>query len=151
MSSGKLEIKETCCPKMGIIKDTKVRDLDAKGKRWKDTDELYKKIQMNPIPTKVWSATQPDILECEVKWALASTAINKASGGDEILAKLFKIPNMMLLKCRTQHVSTLRKPSSGHRTGKGQSSSQFPSWGILKNVQTTGQLCSSPISSKSSK
>ena len=88
MSSGKLEIKETCCPKMGIIKDTKVRDLDAKGKRWKDTDELYKKIQMNPIPTKVWSATQPDILECEVKWALGSTA-NKASGCDEIPVELF--------------------------------------------------------------
>ena len=44
ISSGKLEIKETCCPKMGTIKDTKVRDLvDAEGKRWKDTDELYKK------------------------------------------------------------------------------------------------------------
>ena len=42
MSSGKLEIKETCCPKMGMIKDTKVRDLDAKGKRWKDRQTVQK-------------------------------------------------------------------------------------------------------------
>ena len=128
-------------------------DTEEIKKRWKEyMEELYKKDRKElDYYDDVVSHPEPDILECEVKWALASTAINKASGGDEILAKLFKIPNMMLLKCRTQHVSTLRKPSSGHRTGKGQSSSQFPSWGILKNVQTTGQLCSSPISSKSSK
>ena len=50
---------------------------------------------------------------------------------------------MMLSKCCTQHVSKFGKPSSGHRTGKGQSSSQFPRKAVLKNVQNTGQLHSS--------
>ena len=39
----------------------------------------------------VWSLTQPDILECEIKWALGSTVVNKDSGGDGIPAELFKI------------------------------------------------------------
>ena len=61
----------------------------------------------------------------------------------------------MLLKCCTQYVSRFEKPSSGHRTGKGQFSSQFPRRAEVKNVQTTGQLHSSPmlvrLCSKSSK
>jgi len=60
----------------------------------------------------------------------------------------------MLVKCCTQYVSKSGKPSSGHRTGKGQSSSQFPKRAVLKNGQT-GQLHSSPtlarLRSKSSK
>ena len=52
---------------------------------------------------------------------------------------------MMLSKCYTQYVSKFGKPSSGHRTGKGQSSSQFPRRAVLKKVQTTGQLHSSPM------
>ena len=52
---------------------------------------------------------------------------------------------MMLLKCCTQYVSKSGRPSSGHRTRKGQSSSQFPRRAVLKNVQTTTQLHSSPI------
>ena len=54
----------------------------------------------------------------------------------------------MLPKCCTQYVSKLGKPSSGHRTGKGQSSSQFPRRAVLMNclvVQTTRQLYSSPM------
>ena len=46
----------------------------------------------------------------------------------------------MLLKCCTQYVSKPGKPSNGHRTGKGQPSSQFPRRAVLKNVQTTRQL-----------
>ena len=46
----------------------------------------------------------------------------------------------MLLKCCTQHFSIFGKPTSGHRTGKCQSSSQFPRRAVLKNVQITGQL-----------
>ena len=52
---------------------------------------------------------------------------------------------MTLSKCYTQYVSTSGKPSSGHKAGKGQSSSQFPRRAVLKNVQTTGQLHSSPM------
>ena len=51
---------------------------------------------------------------------------------------------MMQLKCCTQYFSKFGKPSSGHRTGKGQYSSQFPKR-KLKNVQTTRQLHSSPM------
>ena len=51
----------------------------------------------------------------------------------------------MLSKCFSQHVNKSRRPSSGHRTGKGQSLSQFQRRAVLKNVQTTGQLHSSMI------
>ena len=62
---------------------------------------------------------------------------------------------MMLLKCCAQYVSKFGKPSRGHRTGKGQSSSQSPRRAVLRNFQTTEQLHSSPtlvrLCSKSSK
>ena len=51
----------------------------------------------------------------------------------------------MLLKCCTQYVSKSGRPSSGHRTRKGQSSSQFPRRVALKNVQIIGQFYSSPM------
>ena len=62
---------------------------------------------------------EPDILECEVKWALGSMTMNKASGGGRIPAELFQIIKMMLLKCCIQEVSKFGKFSIGHRTGKG--------------------------------
>ena len=76
-------IKATFFPKIGTIKDINVRDLvDAEGikKRWKEyTEELYKK-DPNELDyyDGVVSHSEPDILECEVKWALGSTAVNKA-------------------------------------------------------------------------
>ena len=64
-----------------------------------------------------------DILECEVKWALGSITMNKASGGDGILAELFKIVKCnafkMLHSVKCCSVSQVGKLSSGHRTGKG--------------------------------
>ena len=51
----------------------------------------------------------------------------------------------MPLKCCTHYVSKFRKPSSGHKTGKGQSSSQFPRRAALKNAQTTRQLPLPPM------
>ena len=124
ISSGKLEIKETCCPKMGTIKDTKVRGLvDTAEKRWKDTEDLYKKDSNEPDCYEgAVSHTEPDILECEVKWALGSTAANKASGCDEIPVELFntlKDDAIQMVHSTWQQI----RPSSGHRTGKGQSSS----------------------------
>ena len=62
---------------------------------------------------------QLDILECKVKWALGSIAINKASGGGGFPAEVFQILNMMVWKCCTQYASKFGKLSSGHRTGKG--------------------------------
>ena len=62
-------------------------------KRWQEyTEELYKK-DLNDLEnhTGVITHLKPDILECEVKWALGSITMNTASGGDRIPAKLFQI------------------------------------------------------------
>ena len=62
-------------------------------KRWQEyTEELYKKDLHNPGNYNgVISHLEPDILECEVKWALESISTNKASGGDGIPVELFQI------------------------------------------------------------
>ena len=62
-------------------------------KRWQDyTEELYKKILHNPDNHDgVITHLEPDVLECEVKWALGSITTNKASGGDGIPVELFQI------------------------------------------------------------
>ena len=81
---------------MGSIKDRNGRDLteaeDIK-KRWqKYTEELYKKDLHDPDNHDgVINDLEPDILECEVKWALVSIITNKASEGDGIPVHLFQI------------------------------------------------------------
>ena len=112
------DTKETFHAKMGSINDRNGRDLkeaeDIK-KRWQEyTEEPYKKDLHDPdnhdgmithLPDKhdgvithlpdnhdaVISHLEPDILECEVKWALGSITMNKASGGDGIPVELFQI------------------------------------------------------------
>ena len=79
---------------------------------------------------------KPDILEWEVKWALRSTAVNKASRCNEIPAELFKSLKEDAIKICIHHVSKSRRHSSGYRTGKGQSASQFPRRVVPKNVLT---------------
>ena len=80
---------------------------------------------------------EPDILECEVKRALGSISMDKASGGDGIPAEIFQILKDDALKCFTQYVSKFGKLSKGHRTGKGQFSFQSQRRAMPKNVQTT--------------
>ena len=80
---------------MGSLKDRNGLDLteaeDMK-KRWQEYKELYKKdLQDQDNHDGVITHLEPDILECEVKWALGSNTTNKASGGDGIPAKLFQI------------------------------------------------------------
>ena len=88
--------KGTFHAKMGLIKDRNGRDLreaeDIK-KRWQEyTEELYKNDLHNPDNHDcVITNLEPDILECEVKWALESITTNKASGGDGIPVELFQI------------------------------------------------------------
>ena len=90
------DTKGTFHPKMGSIKDRNGMDLteaeDIK-KRWqKYTEELNKKELHDPENHDgVITHLEPDILECEVKWALESITTNKASGGDEIPVELFQI------------------------------------------------------------
>ena len=98
--------KGTFLAKMGLMKNRNGMDLteaeDIK-KRWQEyTEELYKKdLHDQDNHDGVITYPEPNILECEVKWALESITMNKASGGDGIPAELFQILTMMLLKCHT--------------------------------------------------
>ena len=85
------DTKGTFHAKMGSIKDRNGMDLteaeDIK-KRWQEyTEEMYKKNDPDNHDGVI-THLEPDILECEVKWALGSITMNKASGGDGILAEL---------------------------------------------------------------
>ena len=90
------DTKGTFHAKMGLINDRNGMDLteaeDIK-KRWQEyTEELYKKDLHDPDNHDgVITDLEPDILECEVKWALESITTNKASGGDRIPVELVQI------------------------------------------------------------
>ena len=84
--------------KMGTIKDRNGMDLteaEEIKKRWQEyTEELYKKDLNDPgNHDGVIMNLEPDILECEVKWALGNITMDKATGGDRIPAELFQILN----------------------------------------------------------
>ena len=90
------DTKGTFHAKMGLIKNRNGRNLteaeDIKKRCQEYTEELYKKDLHNPDnPDGVITHLEPDILECEVKWALESITMNKASGGDGIPVELFQI------------------------------------------------------------
>ena len=90
------DTKGTFHAKMGLIKDRNGMDQteaeDIKKRRQEYTEELYKKDLHNPDNhNDVITDLEPDILECEVQWALESITTNKASGGDGIPVKLFQI------------------------------------------------------------
>ena len=92
------DTKGTFHTKMGTIKDrngmdlTEAEDITKRGQEY--TEELYKKDLHDPDNQDgVITHLRPDILECEVKWALGSITTNKASGSDGISAKLFQILN----------------------------------------------------------
>ena len=90
------DTKGTFLAKIDTIKDRNGVDLteaeDIKKQQQEYTEELYKKSLHNPDnPDGVITHLEPDILECEVKWALGSITMNKASGGDGILVELFQI------------------------------------------------------------
>ena len=89
------DIKGTFHAKMGLIKDRNGLDLteaeDIK-KRWQEYPELYKRDLHNQgNHDGMNTQLEPDILKCEVKWALKSITTNKASGGDGIPVELFQI------------------------------------------------------------
>ena len=89
------DTKGTFHAKMGTIKGRNSMDLTETEyikKRWQEyTEELYKKDLNDPHNhDRVVIHLEPDILECEVKWALGSITTNKASGGDGIQLSYFK-------------------------------------------------------------
>ena len=119
------DTKGTFHAKMSLIKDRNGMDLtegeDIK-KRWQEyTEELYKKGLHDPDKhDDVITDLEPDILECEVKWALESITMNKASGDDGIPVELFQILKDDAVKVLYSLCQQIWKLSNGHRTGKCQ-------------------------------
>ena len=89
------DTKGTFYAKMGTIKNRNGMDLteaEEIKKGWQEYTQLYKKDLNDPDNHDgVTTHLEPDILECEVKWALGSIPTNKASGGDGIPAELLQI------------------------------------------------------------
>ena len=124
------DTKGTYHAKMGTIMDRNDMDLTEAEhiKRWQEyTEKLYKKDRNDPDNHDcVITHLEPDILECEVKWALGSILRNKANGGDGIPAELFQILKDDAVKVLHSICQQIGKFSSDHRTGKGQFSFQSP-------------------------
>ena len=118
------DTKGTFHAKMGTIKDRSCMDLtEAEDiKRWQEyMEELYKKDLHDPDNYDgVITHLQLDIIECEVKWALGSITMEKASGGDGIPVELFQILKDDAVKVLHSICQQFGKLSSGHRTRKGQ-------------------------------
>ena len=139
------DTKGTFHAKMDAIKPEMGMDLteaeDIK-KRWREyREEQYKKDLNDPHNHNgVITHLEPDILECEVKWALGSITMKKASGGDGIPVELFQILRGDAVKVLHSICQQIWKLSSGHRTGKVQFSFQYQKEAVPKNAQTTAQL-----------
>ena len=90
-------------------------------KRWQEyTEELCRKDLHDPDNhNAVITHLEPDILECEVKWALENITTNKASGGDGIPVELFQILKDDVVEVLHSICQQIGKLSSGHRNGKG--------------------------------
>ena len=104
-------------------------------KRWQEYTELYKKDLYDPDNHNgviTHTHLEPDILECEVKWALRSITMNKASGGDEIPVELFQILNDDAVKVLHSICQQIWKT---HQWPQDWKRSVFIP--ILKNAQTT--------------
>ena len=114
--------------------------------RWQEYTELYKKdLHDQDNHDGVITHLEPDILECEVKWALESITMNKASKGDGIPVELLQILKDDAVKVLHSICQQIWRLSSGHRTGKGQFSFQSQRKAMPKNAQTTTQLHSSDM------
>ena len=130
---------------MGTIKYINGMDLteaeDIK-KRWQEyTEELYKKDLNDPDNHHdVITHLEPDILECEVKWALASITTNKASGGDGIPVELFQILKGDARKVLHSICQQILKTQQWPQDWKRSVFIPVSRKAIPKNAQTTAQL-----------
>ena len=133
---------------MGTIKDRNGMDLteaeDIK-KRWQEyTEELYKKDLHDPDNHDgVITHLKPDILECEVKWALESIIMNKASGDDGILVELFQILKDDAVKVLHPICQQIWKTQQWPQDWKRSVFIPIQRKAIPKNAQTTAELHSS--------
>ena len=142
------DTKGTFHAKMGSIKGRNGMDLteaeDIK-KRWQEyTEELHKKDLHNPDNHDgVITHLEPDILECEVKWALESITTNKASGGDGIPVELFQIMKDDAVKVLHSICQQIWKTQQWLQDRSRSVFIPIPKKGDVKNAQTTAQLHSS--------
>ena len=106
---------------MGTIKDRKGKDLtetEEIKKTWQEyMEEPYNK-GLNDIDNYNGVVTNLDTLQYEVKWALGSITMNKASGGGGIPAELLKVLKVILLTCCTQYASKLENSAVDTRLEK---------------------------------
>ena len=121
---------------------TKAEDIK---KRWQEyTVELYKTDLHDPDNHNgVITHLEPDILECEVKWALGSVTTNEPSGGDGIPVELFQILNDDAMKVLHSRCQQIWKTQQWPQDWKSQFSFQSQRKAMPKNAQTTAQLHSS--------
>ena len=133
--------------KMGSIKDRNGMDLtEAEDiKRWqKYTEELYKKdLHDQDNHNGVITQLEPDILECEVKWALESITTNKASGGDGIPVELFQILKDDTVKVLHSICQQIWTTQQWPQDWKRSVFIPIQKKAIPKNAQSTAQLHSS--------
>ena len=131
--------------KMGTIKDRNSMDLkeaeDIKKKWQKYTEKLYKKDLHNPDNHNgMITHLEPDILECEVKWALGSITMNKASGGDGIPVELFQILKDDAVKVLHSICQQIWKTQQRPQDRKRSVFIPLPRQAMPKNALTTTQL-----------
>ena len=114
-------------------------------KRWQEyTEKLYKKDLHDPDNHNgVTTHLEPDILECEVKWASGGVTVNKASGGDGIPVELFQILKDDAVKVLHSICQQIWKTRQWPWDWKTQFSFQSQRKAMPKNAQTTAQLHSS--------
>ena len=138
------DTKGTFHTKMGSIKDRNGMDLTETEdiKRWQEyIGELYKKDLHDPDNhNSVITHIKPDILECEVKWALGSITTSKASGGDGIPDELFQILKDDAVKVLYSISQQIWKTQQCPQDWKRSVSFQFQRKTMPKNAQTTAQL-----------
>ena len=147
------DIKGTFHAKMGPIKDrngmvlTEAEDIK---KRWQEyTEELYKKDLHDPGKHDgVITHREPDILECEVRWALGSITRNKASGGDEVPAQLFQILKDDAVKVLYSVFQQIWKTQQWPQDWKRSVFIPIQRKAMPNNAQITAQLYSSHMLSK---
>ena len=141
------DTKGTFHAKMGSIKDRNSSDLtvaeDIK-KRWQEYTELYIEDLHDPDNHDgVITHLEPEILKCEVKWALERITTNKASGGDGIQVELFQILKDDAVKVLHSRCQQMWKTQQWPQDWKRSVFIPIPKRDNAKNVQTTAQLHSS--------
>ena len=129
---------------MGSIRDRNGMDLteaeDIK-KRWQEyTEELYKKELHHPANHDAVIHLEPDILECEVKWALESITMNKASGGDRIPVEIFQTLKDDAMKVLHSICQQIWETQQWPQDWKRSVFIPIPKKGKAKECSTTAQL-----------